>query len=74
LLSALRGIAPSGHELLEPSCERLPPSSPAPAAACLEHQTLGLGLVLTLEPTLKGQLSKCLVVQHGLFSSLISNA
>ena len=53
---------------------RAPARLPVASTASLERQALGLGFALALEPTLMGQLSKCLVVQHGLSSFLVSIA
>jgi hypothetical protein len=67
-------MASSDEQLLEPARQRAPARPPVASTASLERQALGLGFALALEPTLMGQLSKCLVVQHGLSSSLVSIA
>jgi hypothetical protein len=67
-------MAPRGEQLLEPRRQRAPARPPVASTASLERPALGLGLALAIEPTLMGQLSKCLVVQHGLSSSLVSSA
>jgi len=67
-------MTPRGEQLLEPACQRQPARPPVASTASLQRQALGLGLALVIEPTLMGQLSKCLVMQHGLSSSLVSSA
>jgi len=67
-------MASRGEQLLEPARQRSPTRPPVASTASLKRQTLGLGLALALAPTLMGQLSKCLVMQHGFSSSLVSVA
>jgi hypothetical protein len=67
-------MASGGLPVPEAGCQRQPTSTSVTPTASLQRQALGVSLVLALEPTLMGQLSKCLVVQHGLSSSLFSVA
>jgi hypothetical protein len=62
-------MASSGRQLLEPASQRQPARPPVPPAASLQRQALSLRFALALAPALMGQLSKCLVVQHGFSSS-----
>jgi hypothetical protein len=63
-------MASSGRQLLEPAGERPPARMPVPSSASLQRLALEVRLALALCSTLMGQLSKCLVVQHGFSSSL----
>jgi hypothetical protein len=67
-------MAAGGQQLPEPGCQRQPACAPVAPTASLQRQALTPSFVLALTPTLMGQLSKCLVVKHGLSSSLVSNA
>jgi hypothetical protein len=67
-------MASGGQQLPEPGCQRPPARAPVTPTAGLQRQPLGVSLELALVPTLMGQLSKCLVVQHGLSSFLVSSA
>ena len=67
-------MASGGQPVPEAGCQRQPARAPVAPTASLERQTLGASLVLALTSTLMGQLSKCLVVQHGLSSFLVSSA
>ena len=69
--SALCRMASSGKQLLEPAGQRQPARPPVASTASLERQAFRLGFALALEPVLMGQLSKCLVVQHGSSSFLV---
>jgi hypothetical protein len=64
----------SSGQVPEAGCQRQPACSPVSSAASLQRQTLGVSLVLALAQTLMGQLSKCLVVQHGFSSFPVSSA
>jgi hypothetical protein len=45
--------------------QRQPACTPQATAACVQRQTLGLGLGFVVQPVRMGRLSKCLVVEHG---------
>jgi hypothetical protein len=64
----------SGGQVTEACCQHQPAYTPATPTASLQRQALGVSLVLALALTLMGQLSKCLVVQHGSSSFLVSGA
>jgi hypothetical protein len=74
IASSLRGMTSGGQQVPEPGCQREPTRAPVTPTASLPRQPLAVSLELTLVPTLMGQLSKCLVVQHGLSSFPISSA
>jgi len=65
-------MAPSGQQLSQPGRQPQSASPPLTPGASLERQTLGLCLVLALLTVVMGQLSNCLVMQHGLSSFLVS--
>ena len=71
---SLGRMASGGKQLPEARRKRPPASTPVTPTASLQRQALGLSLVLALTSMLMGQLSKCLVVQHGLSSFLVSSA
>ena len=64
----------SGSQVTEAGCQRQPACAPVTPTASLQRQSLGLSLVLALALMLMGQLSECLVVQHGPSSFLVSGA
>jgi hypothetical protein len=64
----------SGGQLPEAGCQRKPASAPVTPTASLERQALGVSLELALALPLMGQLSECLVMQHGPSSFLASGA
>jgi hypothetical protein len=64
----------SGGQMPEAGCQRQPTSASVTPTASLQRQALSVSLVLALALTLMGQLSNCLVVQHGPSSSLVSVA
>jgi hypothetical protein len=67
-------MASGGLPVPEAGCQRQPTSTSVTPTASLQRQALRVSLVLALALTLMAQLSKCLVVQHGLSSSLVSVA
>lgn len=67
-------MASSRQQLLEPAGQRQSACPPMASTASLERQALSLGFTLALLSAIMGQLSKCLVVQHGFSSFLISVA
>jgi hypothetical protein len=67
-------MASGGQQLPESRRQRQPTSTPVTPAPSLQRQALGLSLELACVAPLMGQLSKCLVVQHGLSSFLVSHA
>jgi hypothetical protein len=67
-------MASGGEQLPEARSERPPASAPVTPTASLKRQALGLSLELTRVAPLMGLLSKCLVVQHGPSSFLVSSA
>jgi hypothetical protein len=67
-------MASGGQQLPEARCQRPPTSTPVTPTSSLQRQALGPSLELARMAPLKGQLSKCLVVQHGPSSFLVSNA
>ena len=71
---SLGRMASGGQQMPEPGCQRLPTRASVTPTASLQRQSLGVSLELALVPMLMGQLSKCLVVQHGLSSFLVSSA
>ena len=71
---SLGRMATGGQPMPEPGCQRPPARAPVTPTASLQRQPLGVSLELALVQTLMGQLSKCLVVQHGLSSFLVSSA
>jgi hypothetical protein len=72
--SSLGRMASGGQQLPESRCQRQPTSTPVTPTSSLQRQALGLSLELARVAPLMGQLSKCLVVQHGLSSFLVSHA
>jgi hypothetical protein len=64
----------SSGQVPEAGCQRQPTSTSVTPTASLQRQALSVSLVLALALTLMGQLSKCLVMQHGPSSSLVSVA
>jgi len=71
---SLGRMASGGQPMPEAGCQRQSTSTSVTPTASLQRQALGVSLVLELALTLMGQLSKCLVVQHGPSSSLFSVA
>jgi hypothetical protein len=71
---SLGRMASGGQQLPEARCQRQPTSTSETPTSSLQCQALGLGLELALVAPLMGQLSKCLVMQHGLSSFLVSHA
>jgi len=67
-------MASGGLPMPEAGCQRQPTSTSVTPTASLQRQPLGVSLELASEPMLMGQLSKCLVVQHGPSSFLVSLA
>lgn len=67
-------MAPGGQQVPEAGRECQPASTSVPPAARLQREPFAPSLELTLAPALMGQLSKRLVVQHGLSSFLVSIA
>jgi hypothetical protein len=67
-------MASGGQQLPESRCQSQSAGTPAAPASGLQRQALGLSLELARVAPLMGQLSKCLVVQHGLSSFLVSHA
>jgi hypothetical protein len=67
-------MASGCEQVPEARSERMPASAPVTATASLERQPFGLSLELTRVAPLMGQLSKCLVVQHGPSSFPVSSA
>lgn len=67
-------MASGGLPVPEACRQRQPTSAPVTPTASLQRQALGVSLALALAPALMGQLSKCVVVQHGPSSSLVSSA
>jgi hypothetical protein len=68
------GRMASGGQVPEAGCQRQPTGTSVTPTASLQRQALSVSLVLALALTLMGQLSKCLVVQHGPSSFLFSVA
>jgi len=71
---SLGRMASGGQPMPEAGCQRQPTSTPVTPTASLQCQALSVSFELASEPMLMGQLSKCLVVQHGLSSFLVSSA
>jgi hypothetical protein len=71
---SLGRMASGGPPMPEAGCQRQPTSTSVTPTASLQRQPLDVSLGLASEPTLMGQLSNCLVVQHGPSSSLVSVA
>lgn len=67
-------MASGGLPMPEAGCQRQPTSTSVTPTASLQRQALTVSLELASEPVLMDQLSKCLVVQHGPSSSLVSVA
>ena len=63
-----------GQPVPEAGCQRQPTSASVTPTAGLQCQALSVSFELASEPLLMGQLSKCLVVQHGPSSFLVSFA
>jgi hypothetical protein len=64
----------SRGQVTEAGRQRQPACAPVASTASLQRQALGVSLVLALALTLTGQLSKCVVVQHGPLSFPVSSA
>lgn len=67
-------MASGGQQMPEAGCQRQPASTSVTPTASLQRQALTVSFELASEPMLMGQLSKCLVMQHGPSSFLVSFA